>query len=110
MNKKTNDFFNKICNSSKYKRLEILFSVLALVIVVSSVVFYQIGVTNRRNAEEQALIDQERSKQSNVHQLSPEQRAQALSVLKTKLSNSPPITKTERDKALEQLRKAINTK
>lgn len=92
------DNFSKMFPESNKKRLHVLVSILVLVIVIGSVVVYQIS---REEIIENIVTPPK------ANDLTPQQRNEAISELKKVVASSTPLTDTQRAKAIEELRKAM---
>lgn len=83
------------------RRLHILLSILAFVVVVGSMTLYQI---NRADRPEQVALPE---KFQGTNKLTAQERANVVVRLKEEVSKSPPLTDSQRGQIIESLRQAV---
>jgi hypothetical protein len=98
---KAPDNFAQIFPEHPHRRVHILISILAFVLVAGSIVVYQIKMSEKR-AENQAPT-------RDLNEVTSEYLKQAILDMREAASNTPPIPKTELEKAILDMRESASS-
>ncbi len=85
-------------NDHPQRRLHILLSILAFVLVVGSITYYQLQKTDI--SEQEIAIPQTQD----LNKLIQAQKPTEITEMKTRLAENPPLSQAEKDKALLDLK------
>ncbi len=92
------NFSDNLIPPHPHRRMHILLSILAFLIVFGSITFYQMQKTG----------DQVKNTPVDTNELTQDQRDKVLVDLKESVSKSPPLTDTERNTILQELKQNLN--